>query len=485
MKVEKPDEFEAWLKTQPNEMCVLIATRAAVRVFPTLSHPSEITKDTEMLALLTARAILTSGVAAKAPTPEVSAATRAAADAATRAANLAAALAALAAALAADSAADSADAATFATRAATFAADGAGDPADAVDDAATRSAILATASAAARAATNADAGSSLDFEDLLEIQIWRDPKEPDWLVDMLRDRPNLLEREPGWAFWRDWYQGWLTGQHVDWELQRRVALVDSAIWEEGSSAVTAEIDRLRAEWLAEKLPQAEEITCDDRGIYSVSAIAVDPDAMVDKIFEQVGFSLDLALRGHNQSGFSEMCTAYQYLDHTRKKCRDDPNAVHMHFRLAREIIEGKFKSGTYLPEDALNALVIALERHEIQLRADHPVVREAHGSFVAQRLRELDEEKRLDIAGEFRALQGDTKGRLAEEFRLDAETAETSTSEEAQAEAIKRSGGRSQKMHVLERVAQGTKVVDGSAANKSIGLMMRLQKLAELLQGLF
>ncbi|MFV1602200.1 MULTISPECIES: hypothetical protein [unclassified Phaeobacter] len=51
-----------------------------------------------------------------------------------------------------------------------------------------------------------------------------------------------------WLFWRDWYQGFLDGKPLDWELQRRVALIDDTFWDAGPEAVAAEIERIRAEF---------------------------------------------------------------------------------------------------------------------------------------------------------------------------------------------------------------------------------------------
>jgi len=54
------------------------------------------------------------------------------------------------------------------------------------------------------------------------------------------------------GFWRDWYQGFLDGNPLDWELQRRVALIDDAIWEAGPEAVAEEIERIRAAYEVER-----------------------------------------------------------------------------------------------------------------------------------------------------------------------------------------------------------------------------------------
>jgi len=36
-----------------------------------------------------------------------------------------------------------------------------------------------------------------------------------------------------WGFWRDWYQGMLDGKPMDWELQKRVALIPDDDWKKG------------------------------------------------------------------------------------------------------------------------------------------------------------------------------------------------------------------------------------------------------------
>lgn len=54
------------------------------------------------------------------------------------------------------------------------------------------------------------------------------------------------------SFWREWYQGLLDGDPLDWRLQRRVALIDDAIWKAGIEAVAAEIEKIRTIFDLEK-----------------------------------------------------------------------------------------------------------------------------------------------------------------------------------------------------------------------------------------
>nr|WP_245218147.1 hypothetical protein [Ruegeria sp. HKCCE3926] len=47
-----------------------------------------------------------------------------------------------------------------------------------------------------------------------------------------------------WEFWAEWYKGMLNGNPLDWELQRRVALIDNSIWLQGPEAIATETSRI-------------------------------------------------------------------------------------------------------------------------------------------------------------------------------------------------------------------------------------------------
>ncbi len=71
-----------------------------------------------------------------------------------------------------------------------------------------------------------------------------EPTERDWYSAFFND--------PIFSFWREWRQGFLDGKPMDWELQRRVALIDSSIWKAGPKAVAVEIEKIQARWNVEK-----------------------------------------------------------------------------------------------------------------------------------------------------------------------------------------------------------------------------------------
>ncbi|NSY38336.1 hypothetical protein [Leisingera sp. ANG59] len=49
-----------------------------------------------------------------------------------------------------------------------------------------------------------------------------------------------------WSYWCAWYQSYFSGKPLDWDLQRRVALIDDDIRDAGHKAVAKEIEHIRS-----------------------------------------------------------------------------------------------------------------------------------------------------------------------------------------------------------------------------------------------
>ncbi len=76
--------------------------------------------------------------------------------------------------------------------------------------------------------------------------LWPDTA-PEGVVD--RDqtvRANWSRNPQTWSFWLRWWEGVLSGNHLDWELQREVALIPDAIWQQGPEAVARAISDIEA-----------------------------------------------------------------------------------------------------------------------------------------------------------------------------------------------------------------------------------------------
>ncbi len=54
-----------------------------------------------------------------------------------------------------------------------------------------------------------------------------------------------------WQYWIEWYQSFAMGKPLDWELQRRVVMIEEKYWIAGPGAIADEIERIRARWQVE------------------------------------------------------------------------------------------------------------------------------------------------------------------------------------------------------------------------------------------
>jgi len=55
----------------------------------------------------------------------------------------------------------------------------------------------------------------------------------------------LQETRQRTDFWTKWYQGFLDGKPLDWELQRRVALIPDEDWEQGPAHIAQKIEEIQ------------------------------------------------------------------------------------------------------------------------------------------------------------------------------------------------------------------------------------------------
>lgn len=242
MAVENDEQFGAWLEGQSQEVCTAIAVRAALRVVSLVCSVETGSEHHEKLALWTFRAILTSGVAAVGPTPDVRAAAGAAADAA-RAAVGAAADAAYAAAGAPARASYAAARAAYAAARAAGAASGA-------------------AYAAVRAAAYADTTLPAEPRRILENSVQDLQAITDSTKEMRQKDGRIWVLTAGgdWEFWGRWYERAMQGQARDWKLYEQIVTeIPDDVWtgKNAVAEVAAEIARLEANYFGK--PKDSEV----------------------------------------------------------------------------------------------------------------------------------------------------------------------------------------------------------------------------------
>ncbi len=267
--IKDEETLFAWLDARPDVSreadAVAIAQRFALRVFPVFGFKMEqawARKD-DLTALPLVRPLLAAGAARKYSAPEVSAAARAAPhpakyldgdDMGTDAAAYSAADAAYSAARAA-AAADNAFA-----RGAYSAAEAAGRAARAY--VAARDANDASAAAQVFwAAIRADARLLEQDQDPFVAPLWP-AVPPDWFRAADAETRAIWAKDPPgtWDFWLRWWKGVISGNQLDWELQKVVALIPNDVWDAGPVAVAEAIREIELSLARNKTANGERLT---------------------------------------------------------------------------------------------------------------------------------------------------------------------------------------------------------------------------------
>lgn len=241
------NSLEAWLIARPEGVrsseAVAIAQRAALRAFPMWSGDleEEWAQEAEMTALPILRLHLTAGVTRRFPTQKFKAADDAfGVNAVTRSnyphSNFAG--------RAASTVAEATDASNFPS---SMRFPGSG--------AKVAVAVVRAVDAAAHASRAFDRIDYADFwrsirADATEVEVGSDlAMLPLWSVAPINAFSKydakaraIWARDPEtWSFWTRWWDGVLSGNQLDWELQKQVALIPDAIWEQGPKAVAQAI----------------------------------------------------------------------------------------------------------------------------------------------------------------------------------------------------------------------------------------------------
>ncbi|WP_282091148.1 hypothetical protein [Epibacterium ulvae] len=293
------------------------------------------------------------------------------------------------------------------------------------------------------------------------------------------DAFDALSQIPDWSYWRDWYQGFLDGKPRDWELQRRVALIADSIWEEGPEAVAREIERIKAEWLAEQLPQADKVRFDhESGLFETTSIPLKAEKLVETTLKQVAFARSVA--ANSNCGFNSSSTAWLYIDHTLENCRDDPNAIEQNFDIARKDILDGLANQTYSEDAKLAALEQVLDRAVTDLRANHPEVAEPLETRMKYQLRVAKADQKQIIVEKATELITVASDKMGKELALDAKTI-IETSGEVQGGAIRRFFGRIAQMRIITRASDVIKKIDASSGYKGTRIVQTLDSLIDLI----
>ncbi|MEP2717712.1 hypothetical protein [Pseudophaeobacter sp.] len=230
---------------------------------------------------------------------------------------------------------------------------------------------------------------------------------------------RYLREEAKWSFWLDWYASFLDGKPLDWELQRRVALIEDAIWEAGPEAVAKEIARIQAGMLAEKLPMAERIEVNpDTGKFRAIAILVENPATLSALLSQIEDALEDCLGGHN--GLAERSGTVKKLNRVLTKYKDDPQNAELTLTRVAGSLRGQLHDTRDLPDNEENlALLNAVEEGVRGIRANHPEVAKNREQLAQQAIHALTPEDKDLLQQALPVLAEISEPELAGDFETD------------------------------------------------------------------
>jgi hypothetical protein len=349
-------------------------------------------------------------------------------------------------------------------------------------------AVADEASEAIEAAASYDAAILVDNaapELAFNRRLWGNVGIPPWFEPARESLIDAWTSEPAvWGFWARWYQGMLDGEPLDWDLQRAVALIDDAVWTAGPEAVAERIRDIEAEFIVERLPQAEEMVFDaGSGTFEVHPVETSDERLVATTFGQVEFAVRTALQSN--CGLNTNSTAYLYIRHTLDNCRDDPNAIEQNLEISTRDIEAGLASGDYSEDSRLTALHSVLERAVLDMRSNHSAVADAWKKRTAFALKSLKAEQKRFILESTIAVAPVMGERQAAEQVMDARTAAGSGDGEVQATALRRWLNRFARMRLIARSAEVIRRINDHAAYLGARILQVLNDIWAFIGGLF
>ena len=226
-------------------------------------------------------------------------------------------------------------------------------------------------------------------------------------------------KHAAWRFWNDWYLRFYAGEPLDWNLQRRVALIADPIWDAGPEAVAAEIERIKAEMLSEQLPMAETIELNpETGKFRAIPTLVENAPYMSALLSQIEDALEDCLGGHN--GLSERAGDVKKLNRVLTKYRDDPQNAELTLTRVAGSLRAQLHESRELPDNEDNlALLNAVEEGVRGIRANHPEVAANREQLAQQAMKALAPADKQVLEEALPVLAAISEPELADDFAQD------------------------------------------------------------------
>ncbi len=231
---------------------------------------------------------------------------------------------------------------------------------------------------------------------------------------------DLTHLDADWSFWIEWYEATLNGTPLPWELTQRIALeITDAEWNEGQATVARRIEEIKAQFLSDQAPLAEDLTLDPvSGLFRVEPMEIQNPPLLGALLLRMQDSLDDALQGNN--GLNESSREVRVLKRTVRQYSNDPQRMEMDFTSVAVGFRRQLHETQELPQSEDNlALLDAVEECVRGIRANHPDVAANRAQLAEQRIRELSDEDRKLLEEAKPVLEAISQDVLREDFATD------------------------------------------------------------------
>lgn len=259
--------------------------------------------------------------------------------------------------------------------------------------------------------------ADFDAQRILERPLWHKIGAPDELMPN-GNRLTILDTDFRFSFFARWYDAMVRGAPLDWELQRRVALIPQETWEAGADAVAEAIADVEADYLREKAPLAERVEFNEEtNRFRVVPIPMQNAAFMSALMSRTADALDDALHGNN--GLREDMREVRVLRRTHARYSNDPQRVEMDYTSVAVSLRRNLDAKELADSEDNLALLEAVEDGVRGLRAHHPEVAANRETLAKQAMRELPADQIALLEDAQDILPEITEGVMQEDFARD------------------------------------------------------------------
>ncbi|MGC1496956.1 MAG: hypothetical protein WA790_14190 [Sulfitobacter sp.] len=219
-------------------------------------------------------------------------------------------------------------------------------------------------------------------------------RQPDLTIQhYLEMFENLLD-DKNWVFWRRWFKGFIDGKPLSWELQRNVGLIDNIEWKRGYKNIANIIEGIEADFLSNRLPQAEEISFNETTAkFSTNPIAVERKNLLGATLSQVEDALEDAMASPS-NGLHSRSREVRVIKRIFIKYGNDPQQIEMGFVSAHAGLTRQIHVEELPASEENMALLQALEEGALGIRATHQDVAENRKILSQQRFAEMSDDQK-------------------------------------------------------------------------------------------